>query len=119
MKDHWQEGPKGNYYRKCYQTYTHKTKVARAEKQRQNVNEDYTDEADDQTCSVEPPQKRVSRSQVEVFDINKCAICQKERFKHNREKGTRCKETLTLNMTSDGSASLIKAAQIREDKRLL
>ena len=49
-------------------------------------------------------------SQVEAFDINKCANCQKEKFEHTRDKGTQNRETLTLNMTNYESASLIKAA---------
>ena len=35
MEGHWQEGPKGVYHRKCYQVYTDKSKVERAEKQQQ------------------------------------------------------------------------------------
>ena len=98
--------------------YTDKKKVERAEQQRQSVTVD-TEEPNNQSHSVEPPKKRVSRSQSEVFDVNRCAICQKEKFRNTRGKGTRCRETLTLNMTDCGSASLLKAAQIRDDRRLL
>ena len=118
MKDHWQRGPRGKYHRRCYQVYTDKKKVERAEQQRQSVTVD-TEEPNNQSHSVEPPKKRVSRSQSEVFDVNRCAICQKEKFRNTRRKGTRCRETLTLNMTDCGSASLLKAAQIRDDRRLL
>lgn len=62
-----------------------------------------------QSHSVEPPKKRVSRSQSEVFDVSRCAICQKEKFRNTRGKGTRCTETLTLNMTDCGSAFAVKS----------
>lgn len=119
MKGHWQGGPKGKYHRKCYQTYTHKTKVERAEKQQENVTKHDVEEQFDQPCLDKPPPKRLSRSQVEVFDKNKCAICQREKKSYNKTKGTRCKEALSLNMTDSGRDSLMKAAQIRDDSRLL
>ena len=36
-----------------------------------------------------------------------------------KNKGARSREPLSLNMTATGSASLLKAAQIRDDRRLL
>ena len=65
------------------------------------------------------PAKRVSRSQVDGFDVNKCAICQQDKTMLTKNKGARSREPLSLNMTTTGSASLLKAAEIRDGRRLL
>ena len=121
MKGYWEEGPKGKYHRRCYQVYTDKVKVARAvEKQRQTLIEDPLEDNDsDDSITEPPPAKRVSRSQIDAFDINKCAICQQDKTMLTKNKGARSREPLSLNMTATGSASLLKAAQIRDDRRLL
>ena len=109
MEGHWQEGPKGVYHRKCYQVYTDKSKVERAEKQQQfDENDPIIDESPES-------ERRISRSQFQLFDNEKCAICQKVKIK----KGTKSREPLTLNLTKCASASLSNAAQIRNDERLL
>lgn len=115
MEGQWKDGPKGFYHRTCYQNYTDKSKVERAEKQYQNST--YTSECNDQATSVEPldPERRLSRSHFEPFDVGRCAMCQKNKMK----KGTRSREPLTLNMTECASITLMNAAQIRNDKRLL
>ena len=62
--------------------------------------------------SKEPPAKRFHRSHVQRFDIDKCIICQVEKCK--RGKGA-----LTQNISEYGSASLLRAAEIRGDNRVL
>ena len=121
MKGYWEEGPKGKYHRRCYQVYTDKVKVTRAvEKQRHTLIEDPLGDNDsDDSITEPPPAKRVSKSQIDAFDINKCAICQQDKTMLTKNKGARSREPLRLNMTATGSASLLKAAQIRDDRRLL
>ena len=121
MKGFLEEGPKGKYHRRCYQVYTDKVKVTRAvEKQHHILIEDpLEDNGSDDSITKPPPVKRVSRSQIDAFDINKCAICQQDKTMLTKNKGVRSREPLSLNMTATGSASLLKAAQIRDDRRLL
>ena len=111
MREAWNEGPKGSYHRRCYQEYTDKNKVAKAE---QNLHS--SEENISEVPTTASPPKRVCRSQVSTFDSNKCAICQKEKVK---TKGARTRESLTLNISEFGSTSLTTAAQIRNDTRLL
>ena len=114
MENAWDEGPRGSYHRRCYQEYTDKNKVATAEQDRQLSEKVSSQESD--IASVASPPKRIRRSQVSSFDLEKCAICQKDKMK---TKGARTRESLTLNISELGSTSLIKAAQIRNDTRLL
>ena len=77
------------------------------------------DNNSDDSITEPPPAKRVLRSQIDAFDINKCAICQQDKTMLTKNKGARSREPLSLNMTATSSASLLKAAQIRDDRRLL
>ena len=72
-----------------------------------------------QSSGIEPPLKRVCRSQLQTFDIDKCVVCQKDKVKRAYRKGARTREPLTLNISEFGSATLIKAARIRNDSRML
>ena len=81
--------------------------------------EDRHGESLGQSSGIEPSCKRVCRSQLETFDIDKCAICQKDKVKKAYGKGARTREPLTLNISEFGSATLIKAARIRNDSRML
>ena len=111
IREAWNEGPRGSYHRRCYQEYTDKNEVAKAG---QNFH------ISEQNVSQEPtkasPPKRVCRSHVSALDLNKCAICQKEKIKTKRAK---TREPLTLNISEFGSMSSNTAAQIRNDTRLL
>ena len=111
MREAWNEGPRGSYHRRCYQEYTDKNKVAKA-----GQNFHISEENVSQEPTKASPPKRVCRSQVSAFDLNKCAICQKEKIK---TKGARTREPLTLNISEFGSMSFNTAAQIRNDTRLL
>lgn len=84
-----------------------------------NSREDRNEEPVEQSNGVEDPPKRVCRSHLKKFDIGKCATCQKDKVKLNKVKGSRARESLTQNISEVGSASLKKAAQIRNDSRML
>ena len=58
--------------------------------------------------------KRVRRSQLQTFDIDKC-----EKVKKGYCKGARTREQITLNISEFGSATLIKAARIWNDSCML
>lgn len=114
MKNFWGHGPKGGYHRQCYQKYTNKNKVAKAEMNQIYKTEDETKRDE----SLESSPKRVRRSQLPNFDLNKCAICQKDKIQKSI-KGLRTREPLTLNISEYGSTTLAKAAKLRNDTRLL
>ena len=109
MRGKWEEEPKGGYHRQCYQFYTNKGHLARLERKHQNAASPFT------MTTSESPNKRVCRSQLPRVDINKCIICQRDKFK----RGTRSREPLTQNISDFGSQSLLRAAQIRNDERIL
>ena len=121
MKDYWNEGPKGGYHRRCYQEYTDVNKVKKVEQKQCNpAGEDQNEEESvEESSSAEPPPKRVCRSQAQKLDVDKCAICQKDKAKHRNVRGARTRESLTLNISEFGSAALVKAAHIRNDTRML
>ena len=103
MNGFWEEGPKGKYHRRRYQVYTDKVKVARAvENQRHILIQDPVKDNDD-SITEPPPAKHILRSQVDAFDINKCAICQQDKTKLTKNKGARSRELLSLNKTATGS----------------
>ncbi|CAH3152689.1 unnamed protein product [Pocillopora meandrina] len=107
MMNHWREGPKGGYHRQCYQSYTNVGNISRIEGTANKAAPASADQgiAADEP-SKEPPAKRFHRSQVQRFDIDKCIICQVEK-------------SLTQNISEYGSASLLRAAEIRGDNRVL
>ena len=84
MKDYWNEGLKGGgggYHWQCYQDYTDINKVSKAEQNHCNATEHREEESVGQSSGIEPPHKRVSRSQLQTFDIDKCVVCQKDKVK--------------------------------------
>lgn len=93
MKDYWNEGPKGGYHRQCYQQYTDINKVTKVEQKHCSARDE---EIFDKFSGIEPPAKMVCRSQLEAFDVDKCAICQKTKF---CGKGARTRESLAQNMS--------------------
>ena len=113
MKNYWNEGPKGGYHRQCYQEYTDINKVSKEEQSHCNTREDRDKESLGQSSGIELSCKRVCRSQLQTFDIDKCAICQKYKVKKAYGKGARTREPITLNISEFSSATLIKAARIR------
>ena len=119
MKDYWNEEPKGGYHRQCYQEYTDINKVSKAEQNHCNTKEHREEESVGQSSGIEPPLKRVCRSQLQTFDIVFLTNYTFIKVKCAYEKGARTREPLTLNISEFGSATLIKAARIRNDSRML
>ena len=118
MMNHWRGGPKGGYHRQCYQRYTDVGNISRIE---ETVNKAapasaYQEIAADEP-STEPPAKRFHRSHVQRFEIDKYIICQVEKFKSG--KGARSIEALIQNISEYGTASLLRAADVRGDNRVL
>ena len=99
MKDYWNEGPKGGYHRQCYQEYTDINKVSKAEQNHCNATERREEDSVGQSSGIEPPLKRVCRSQLQTFDIDQCIVCQKDKVKRAYGKGARTREPLTLNIS--------------------
>ena len=118
MMNHWRGGPKGGYHRQCYQSYTNVGNISRIEG---TANKAAPASANQEIAadepSKEPPAKRFHRSHVQRLDIDKCIIRQVERCK--RGKGARSREALIQNISEYGNASLLRAAEIRGDNRVL
>ena len=64
MKDYWNEGPKRGYHGQCYQEYTDINKVSKAEQNHCNATERREEDSFGQCSGIEPPLKRVRRSQL-------------------------------------------------------
>ena len=115
MNNHWKKGPKGGYHRQCYQKYTnvgHLSRIKCSSRVKPSSSEGSSGE------NGQPLSKRICRSQSEGFDIQKCIICQKEKT-IRQSNGSRKKETLSQNISEYGSATLLRAAQIKKDRQIL
>ena len=93
--------------------------MSNAEQNHCNATERQEEDSVGQSSCIEPPRKRVCRSQLQAFNIDKCVVCQKDKVKRAYRKGARTREPLTLNISEFGSTTLIKAARIRNDSRML
>lgn len=122
MNGNWEQGPKGGYHRRCYQSYTNIVNISRMEaatptiKTTSPATESMESQSANETCN-ETASKRIHRSHASTFDIQKCIICQK--IKSMRKKGGRGAEPLTQNISEYGSQSLLRAAEIRKDENVL
>ena len=118
MMNHWRGWPKGGYSRQCYQSYTNVGNISRIEgtaKEAAPASANQEIAADEP--NKEPPAKRFHRSHVQRFNIDKCIICQVEKCKCG--KGARSREALIQNISEYGSASHLRAAEIRGDNRVM
>ena len=61
MKDYWNEGPKGGYYRQCYQEYTDINKVSKEEQSHCNTREDRDGESLGLSIGIEPSCKQLAK----------------------------------------------------------
>lgn len=137
LADHFKDGPRGGYHRRCYASYTNKTLLERLEQRREKselstpgdqtgmslqdpvcaCSSDPSQRASDSqpgnTFSSDPPVRR-SRSSVPSTDLSQCVICQtvKKKNKHTLEPVSQC-------LTEQASATLLNAARIRGDGRVL
>jgi hypothetical protein len=117
MKNYWNEGPKGSYHRQCYQKYTNLVDIRRYK----SVRKDFASSSSKseeilQPSQSEPPMKRLCRSQQPVFMKEKCIICQQHKFLKTHAK---TREKLAQNISEYGSSAILRAAQIRNDTRVL
>ena len=108
MKDNWGDGPKGGHHRQCYQAYTNRGKFNRLSQTNSET----------VASTTEPDTGRGSRSQMQSFSVKKCIICQTDKVVKTKGKA-RTREPLTQNISELGSASLLRAARIRNDERVL
>ena len=113
MEGKWESGPFGGYHRTCYQMYTGKQHLERIVKKRKIDGTLVEDGAESIEMEVEVP---LTRSCLQSTDIKQCIICQKEK---TDSKDRRRKEKLTLCQTMMAGASLIEAAKVRDDQRLV
>ena len=123
-----EDEPRGVYHRRCYQDYTNKTNLNRVQKRRLPL------VVEEGTCSTTqdlglqdlsasaalhhetPGAGRSSRStrSISRSDLTKCIICQDRQMatKHTEEALSRCEMDSAV-------ASIMEAARIRDDSRVL
>ena len=114
MKGKWENGPFGMYHRNCYQNYTAKNVLDRVAKKRK-IEE--ISSGDKDTSAIElQSDPRPTRSSLLATDMRKCAICQTEK---TDPKDRRRAEKLTTCETMQAGRTLLKAAKVRGDQRLI
>ncbi|KAL9951848.1 hypothetical protein ACROYT_G044583 [Oculina patagonica] len=111
MQEKWDVGPFGGYHRVCYQMYTAKSHLQRVVKKRKL--EEVSEEEDISEVQKETP---LTRSALQLTDIKRCIICQDEKVD---SKNRRRKESLTMCQTRTAGESLLNAAKIRGDQRIV
>lgn len=111
MEGKWDTGPFGGYHRSCYQMYTAKSHIERIVRKRKS--EEISDDEDNSEMQRELP---LTRSSLQSTNIKSCIICQAEK---TDSKDRRRKEKLTTCQTLTAGESLVNAATIRDDQRLL
>ena len=111
MEGKWDEGPFGGYHRACYQMYTAKSHLERVVRKRKS--EEISEDKDDSEMQEGLP---LTRSSLQSTDIKSCIICQVEKVD---SQDRRRKEKLTTCQTLTAGESLVNAAKIRGDQRLL
>ena len=115
MEGQWENGPFGVYHRNCYQTYTAKNLLERVAKKRKI--EELSSADTGSTVAFElQADSRSTRSSLLVTEMQKCSICQSEK---TDGKDRRRKEKLTLCETMQAGTTLLEAAKIRGDQRLI
>ena len=111
MEGRWNAGPFGSYHRSCYQTYTSKGHIERVVRKRRL--EEISDDEENSEMQRDVP---ITRSSLQSTNIKSCIICQEEK---TDSKDRRRKEKLTTCQTLTAGESLVHAAKIRGDQRLL
>jgi len=114
MEGKWENGPFGVYHRRCYQTYTAKNLLERAAKKRKIEETPSSEEKN--TVIAELEHDTMTRSSLQSTDIKNCVICQNEK---TDPKDRRRKEKLTLCQTVTAGTTLLEAAKIQGDERLI
>lgn len=115
MGGKWDSEPFGSDHRKCYQTNTAKSLLARVGKKRkidgisvlENVNTEAAELLDD---------LRSTRSSILPTDMKMCVICQTDKTDPKNRRKT---EKLTICEPMQAAKKLLEAANSRGDQRLL
>ena len=113
MKGKWEKGPFGMYHRNCYQSYTAKNVLDRVAKKRKIEEISSGDNTSPIELQADP---RPTRSSLLATDMRKCAICQTEK---TDPKDRRREEKLTTCETMQVGRTLLEAAKVRGDQRLI
>ncbi len=113
MKGKWENGPFGMYHRNCYQSYTAKNVLDRVAKKRKIEEISSGDNTSPIELQADP---RPTRSSLLATDMRKCAICQTEK---TDPKDRRREEKLTTCETMQAGRTLLEAAKVRGDQRLI
>lgn len=117
MTGKWEDGPFGFYHRTCYQTYSAKNLLERVEKRRKIEEQSLPNEANPSVMNKdEKPNPCIRRSSIPTTDLKKCSICQDEK---PDSKNRRKKEKLTLCETMEAGTTLLDAANIQGNQRLV
>ena len=119
LKVIWGKDPLGVYHKSCYSHHTHKRHLERVIKKRY-LPEDHSQRGPS-SHDDEPSLKksrRHSRLNVEQTVLKECVLCQNERKTVPKESSSRY-EDLTDCATFKAGDTLLSAAKIREDNRLI
>ena len=125
-----EDEPRGVYHRSCYQNYTNKTNITRLQKKREKMQEEASSATpvvqssavptEAQGCIPVAPQPLSSerstrtRTSLQQTDFKLCILCQKKKMqsKYTAESLSRCEMDSAVS-------SLVEAARIRDDARVL
>ena len=132
LAPHFQSGPRGGYHRRCYQTYTNKTFLVRLQRHGKKRKQPDCGEtptryvscstatSSNTTCddedNIASARRMRSRTSFQATDLTACIFCQTTKKKY---KDKHLNESLSLCLTEQASATLLEAARIRSDERLL
>ena len=107
--------PTRSYHRKCYSSYTHKQHVDRLIRKRKAENEASIDNSSSQADSSTSAEKsKLRRSLQPTTSMKGCLICQKSKFAKSKSL-----ETLSNCETFQAGATLLNAAKVRKDQRVI
>lgn len=129
--------PRGSYHRRCYQAYTHR-KTLQALEPTSSSSTAASSSQSEETCTdagvdgtaggavvARPegledvvPTRRTTRSMTSKTDILACLFCQQKGWK-NRGSRVKRSEGLSQCLTFQAAETVMEAANIREDERVL
>lgn len=109
-------GPTGSYHRKCYSTYTHKQHLDRLVRKRKAEEEAPVDCSPLQNNpSTSAGSSKLRRTSLPSTSMEGCIICQKAK----RIQKTKTLEPLSQCETFQAGATLLNAAKLRKDQRVI
>ena len=109
--------PMGSYHRKCYLSYTHKQHLDRLIRKRKAENEAYIDNnsSSQADSSTSAEKSKLRRSLLPTTSMEGCLICQKSK----RIPKSKSLEKLSNCETFQAGATLLNAAKVRKDQRVI